>query len=206
MDDDDEIIILKKKTDKIILSLKNILDTSSINHSSEIIKEKTLKDAHIYCKINNLSGQETGPLIEKYIQLTNNMIKNNASTCNGDLTCSNKINYEIKVSTGGKNNNKFNYVQIRINHNCIYILTAYHLCYQNLFRKGDLYIFKLTKENIKTLLLKHGSYAHGTLSKLGPIIQSDLDDVNNTKEYALRPIYGDKCWNDLLQYRIISII
>jgi hypothetical protein len=31
------------------------------------MSKKTLKDACIYCKINNLSGQVFGPIIENYI-------------------------------------------------------------------------------------------------------------------------------------------
>jgi hypothetical protein len=39
---------------------------------------------------------------------------------------------------------------------------------------------------------------------LGKITSKDLDK-NNNKEYAIRPIYGDKCWNELLRYRIEDI-
>ena len=54
------------------------------------------------------------------------MDKNNSSLCIGDL-CKNKVNYEIKVSNGGKSNNKFNYVQFRLNHDCNYYLIAYYI-------------------------------------------------------------------------------
>ena len=103
-----------------ISKLKNILDNSKINHKFNIMNQLTLKDAHIYCKLYNLSGQVTGPLIENYIKDKYNMLKNDASSCIGDLQY-NKENIEIKVSNGGKNNNKFNYVQLRMNHNCNYI-------------------------------------------------------------------------------------
>lgn len=164
----------------------------------------TLKDAHIYCKYNNLSGQFTGPVLEKYIKIKYNMTKNNASSCNGDLKC-NEINLEIKVSNGGKRNNKFNFVQLRINHNCEYIFTAYYIDYINLDNLGELYIFKLNKEDIKSLIVKYGSYAHGTTRKLGKITIDNLNDVNNKKEYALRPKYNDKCWIDLLKFRVDEI-
>ena len=185
--------------------LKYVLDFSKIIHKIEILKEPTLKDAHIYCKIHNLSGQEAGPLIENYIKSKYNMSKNSASSCIGDLLCNN-INFEIKVSNGGKENNKFNYVQIRMNHNCEYILTAYHLSYENLHANGELFIFRLNKENMKPLILKYGGYAHGTIKKLGEIKKEDLDDVTNDKEYAIRPKYGDKCWNELLQFRVEDIV
>ena len=65
--------------------LKLILDSSKVNHKEEILKKETLKDAHIYCKINNLSGQEAGPLIETFIKEKFNMEKNDPSACIGDL-------------------------------------------------------------------------------------------------------------------------
>lgn len=188
------------------IKLKQLLDSSVSNtiHNENILKCDTLKDAHIYCKLNNLSGQFTGPVLEKYIQQKYNMTKNNASSCNGDLQC-NDANYEIKASNGGKENNKFNYVQLRMNHNCEYILTAYYICYENLENLGELFIFKLNKDNLRSLIAKYGGYAHGTIGELGEITMEDLNDVTNQKEYAIRPKYGDKCWNELLQFRIEDI-
>jgi hypothetical protein len=187
--------------------LKQLLDSSrsNINHSHEIMKLNTLKEAHIYCKYNNLSGQFTGPVLEKYIKIKYNMQKNNASSCNGDLKF-NDTNIEIKASNGGKENNKFNYVQLRLNHKCEYIFTAYYIDYTNLDNLGELYIFKLNKENIKQLIVKYGGYAHGTIGELGQISNENLNDPNNQKEYTIRPKYGDKCWNELLQFRIYEII
>ena len=48
-------------------NLKNILDSTNTNHYKEIMNEKRLKNVHIYCKSNNLNGQISGPLIEKFI-------------------------------------------------------------------------------------------------------------------------------------------
>lgn len=185
------------------IKLQQILDSSYSHkkHTENILNLSTLKDAHIYCKINNLSGQFTGPILEKYVKIKYKMIKNTVSSCTGDLK-HNKNNIEIKASNGGKTNNKFNYVQLRMNHNCNYILTAYYISYDNLEKLGELYIFKLTKDNIKQIIVKYGNYAHGTIDKLGHITIDDLNDLNNQKEYALRPKYGDKCWNELLNYRI----
>lgn len=193
--------------DDIKLKLKEYLDKSllNINHEEIIMNLSTLKDVHIYCKYNNLSSQYIGIIIEKYIKIKYNMIKNKSSLCNGDLQSKN-INYEIKISNGGKENNKFNYVQLRLNHNCNYILTAYYLDYDNLENLGELFIFKLNKENIKELIYKYGNYSHGTIKELGDISFNDLNDINNKKEYSLRPKYNDKCWNDLLLYRIDEII
>jgi len=189
------------------IKLKQLLDSScsNKNHTKNILELLTLKEAHIYCKYNNLSGQYTGTILEKYIKIKYKMNKNNPSLCNGDLK-SNNINIEIKVSNGGKEHNKFNYVQLRINHNCIYILTAYYIDYNNLNNLGELFIFKLNKDNLKYLILNYGNYAHGTINKLGIITIEDLNNINNEKEYSIRPKYGDKCWNELLQFRIDEII
>jgi len=189
----------------IHLKLKNILNLSKCNHKKEIIKQSSnLKDAHIYCKVNQLSGQISGPLIEYYIKNKYNMIKNNSSLCIGDVKYKNK-NIEIKISTGGKENDKFNYVQLRINHDCDYILTAYYISDENLKNSGELFIFRLNKIYMKNIILKYGSYAHGTIKKLGSITNKDLNNPKNDKEYAIRPKYGDNCWCDLLKYRIDDI-
>jgi len=153
--------------------LKNILNKSKINHKKEIINCETIKDSHIYCKINNIAGNITGTLIEHYIKQKHN-----------------GTNIEIKVSNGGQTHNKFNYVQIRLNHNCDYLLTAYYLDVSNIESCGELFIFVLTKNDIKELVLKYGSYAHGTVKNLGKITNEDLD-INNSKEYAFRPKYND---------------
>ena len=132
------------------------------------------------------------------------MTKNNASVCIGDLQF-NLVNLEIKVSNGGKDNNKFNYVQLRMNHVCEYILTAYYISDDNIEDMGELFIFKLNKKDIKKMILNYGGYAHGTTKQLGPITENDLDDITNMKEYAFRPKYGDKCWGELLTFRVVDI-
>jgi galactitol-specific phosphotransferase system IIB component len=181
--------------------LKKFLKNSKINHKLEIMKQGNLKKAHIYCIINRLSGQVSGNLLEHRIKIQNNMIKNKASLCIGDLQ-HNETNFEIKTSLGGKNHNKFNYVQIRFNHICEYILTAYYITNNNIDTLGELFIFKLNKMDMKKIILKYGGYAHGTKKKLGKITQDELDNIMNDKEYAFRPKYGGKSWCHLLQFRI----
>jgi hypothetical protein len=190
-----------------IKKLKQILDSSQSNkiHVENILSCSTLKDAHIYCKVNSLSGQLSGPALERYIKTVCKMSKNNASSCNGDLNNGNK-NFEIKTSNGGKEHNKFNFVQLRISHDCDYILSAYYLNYKNLQQGGELFLFRLNKEEIKPIIIKYGTYAHGTLGKFKKITLEDLNKVDNTKEYALRPKYGDLCWKELLLYRVNEII
>ena len=194
----------EKKAEDIKAKLKKILGISNCNHKVEILKETDIKRAHIYCKINQLSGQVSGPLIEHYIKNKYGMEKNSASLCKGDLQ-HNQINFEIKISNGGKENNKFNYVQLRMNHDCVYIFTAYYISIDNVENEGELYIFKLNKKELKDLIYKYGGYAHGTVQKLGKITEDDLDNQENDKEYAIRPKYGDKCWAELLNYRVQDI-
>ena len=134
--------------DEMRQQLHHVMKTTSINHFDKILTLPLLKDAHAYCKCNQLSGQLTGPLLEHYIKHKYRMTKNNASECNGDLN-HNNTNIEIKVSCGGMRHNSFNYVQIRMNHTCEYILTAYYLCKNNIDNLGELFIFRLNKDAIK---------------------------------------------------------
>lgn len=185
------------------LKLKELLEYSNKNHYIDILKENDLKYAHIYCKKHKLSGQISGPLVENYIITKYNLTKNKSSECTGDCSFNSK-NYEIKASLGGNKTHKnFNYVQIRLTHDIhYYILTAYYLSYDNLKEHGMLYIFLLNKDDMKKLLLLYGMYAHGTIKEYGKISSDDLSNINNKKEYALRPVYGDDCWCSLLKYNI----
>lgn len=160
----------------IINKLKDHLTISKIKHNNEIMKLDTLKDAHIYCIVNNISSQKYGLLLEKFIQIKFNYIKNNSENCIGDCSKDGK-NCEIKVSLGGTNHRKFNYVQIRPSHDCdIYILTAYYLSDENINSEGELYIFKLPKSKIKEIIISYGGYAHGTIQKNGRITMESLND------------------------------
>jgi hypothetical protein len=188
-----------------IKRLKEHIARTSIKHEEEILKESTLKDAHIYCVINDVSSQQYGPLIEKYILFKNKFVKNNASDCKGDCSNNNK-NAEIKASLGGAKHNKFNWVQMRVSHNIhSYILTAYHLDEKNAETGGELYTFNVPKDEISSLILRFGGYAHGTNKEHGEITLDDLNSVKNMKEYALRPIYGGKCWQEMLRFRCETI-
>ena len=188
--------------ESIINELKKLLHKPK-NHYEEILKLKTIKDAHIYCKINNLTGQQMGPLIEFYIKEKSCMEKNKAGDCIGDCKDRFQEDNEIKASGGGKNHNLYNYVQIRVNHKLHnYIFTAYYLTEDNYMNGGELFIFKIKKENLYSMLNEYGAYAHGCVSKLGKITLEDLKKDNNTKEYSLRPKYGSKLWKELIKYRV----
>ena len=185
-----------------INKLKELLNNNK-DHKKDILKLNTIKCVHIYCKINNLSGQQTGPLIEYYIKEKCTMKKNNASDCIGDCKDRFMEDNEIKASGGGKNHNSYNYVQIRVNHKIHnYIFTAYYLTNDNISESGELFLCKIKKENLYPLIFKYGGYAHGTISKLGKITLEDLQNESNSKEYALRPIYNSPLWKELLKYRV----
>jgi hypothetical protein len=185
--------------------LRYILEMAKCNHKKEIIHQPNIKYAHIYCKVNRLSGQISGPLVEYFIQNKYGMKKNKSSLCIGDLKYKGSGNVEIKISNGGDNNNRFNYVQLRMNHECDYILTAYYIDDENIENLGELFIFKLNKKQLRQIIYRYGGYAHGTVKKLGRITIDDLEDSLNNKEYAIRPKYGDSCWKELLNFRIVDL-
>ena len=185
-----------------IEKLKSILDKGKIDHSNEINKLTTLKTACVYCLLNNISSQSFGVLLENYI-IAKYSYKRNASTiCCGDFK-KNDENYELKVSLGGSSFNKFNFVQLRLNHSIEkYLLVAYYLSNDNLNEEGELFIFKLSKQDMIVLIASYGNYAHGTKKNNGEITILGLNDSKNKFEYSVRCKYGDACWKDLLQYRI----
>ena len=182
--------------------LKEILALSSANHTEQVMKLHTLKEAHMYCVIHSVSAQQYGPLLEKFIRIRFNYEKNNSKDCTGDCSKDGK-NSEVKVSLGGATHTKFNFVQIRPSHDCdTYILTAYHLSIENADAEGELYIFRVPKSDMKNIVALYGGYAHGTIKEHGIITTVDLNDETNTKEYALRPKIYDDCWKALLQFRV----
>lgn len=187
-----------------IKRLMEHLTLSKVNHEDQVMKLDTLKEAHTYCIINSVSAQQYGPLLEKFIRIKFNYIKNKAEDCSGDCSKDGK-NSEVKVSLGGATHTKFNFVQIRPSHDCeTYILTAYHLSSENVESEGDLYIFKVPKSDIKRIIVSYGGYAHGTIKEHGEITMDSLNDEKNTKEYALRPTINDDCWKMLLPFKVIE--
>jgi hypothetical protein len=185
-----------------ILKLKEHLSIIKINHEEQILTCSSLKDAHIYCILYKVSAQQYGPLLEKFIISKFNYTKNKSSSSTGDFS-KNSQNIELKASLGGSTHKKFNFVQIRTSHSIdFYLLTAYYLTLQNVDNKGELYILHITKESIKNIIISHGKYAHGTKKRHGPITIDSIEDETNQKEYALRPSFNDKCWKDLLPFRI----
>jgi len=182
--------------------LKEHLAYATVKHETRIMQLSTLKDAHVYCVIYGVSAQQYGPLLERFIRIKFNYVKNSANECTGDCS-KNGMNSEVKVSVGGSTHAKFNFVQLRPAHDCDnYILTAYHLCNDNVDDEGELYIFKISKDAIKKLIVSHGSYAHGTIKEHGIITNDSIDNNYVIKEYALRPSINDECWKAMIPYRI----
>ena len=196
---------IKSRTNKEteeVKKLKEHLVLLTVNHETQIMNLKTLKQAHVYCVTNNLSAQRYGPLLEKFIQTKFNYIKNKAKDCTGDCS-KDGMNIEVKVSLGGASHTKFNFVQIRPSHACdVYIFTAYHLSFENVEKSGELYIFKLPKSEIKKLIMSYGGYAHGTIKEHSAITIDILNDENSTKEYAIRTTINDECWKVLMEFRL----
>lgn len=152
--------------------------------------------------MNNLSAQRYGPLLERYIQLKFDYIKNKATVYAGDCRKGGR-NFEIKVSMGGVRHNKFNFVQLRPGHKCNgYILTAYYLNLDNVNEEGCLYIFVISNNEMKELIVKHGGYAHGSVKQHGPITTKTVFNSDNVKEYALRTTVNDKCWSDMIKFKV----
>ena len=192
--------------DKIecIKRLREHLTLSKVKHEDQIMKLNTLKEAHIYCIIYKLSSQQYGLLLERFIRIKFNYKKNKAEDCTGDCSKDGK-NSEVKVSLGGATHTKFNFVQIRLSHDCdIYIFTAYHLSVKNVDLEGELYIFKVPKIEIKKIIVSYGGYAHRTIKELGKITIDSINDEKTIKEYAIRPSINDDCWKTLMKFRVLE--
>lgn len=183
--------------------LSDILNNGCADHKNEILKCKSLKEAHIYCKVNAIIGQTTGTLIESYIIKKSASIKKNPSSeCKGDCVIDNLHNVEIKASLGGNKHKNFNFVQIRLGHDIqYYLLTAYYISMSNLENEGDLYIFYIDKASMKNIIIEYGQYAHGTIKENGKISATNLKD---DKEYALRVSYGSPLWSKLCEYKLTN--
>ena len=159
--------------------LSNLLNQLLQTHRNNILLCNTIKDAHIYSKINQLPGNIYGDLIEYFIQTKYNLQKIHPNKLSGDFKANN-CNIELKVSNGGFQHNIFTFSQLRLHHNCDYLLSAYYLSPQNLYRNGDHYLFYLTKQDMINTVNKDVDLSHK----------------------QLRIHYDKKKWNQLLRFRI----
>lgn len=185
-----------------IKRLKEIVWMDHIDHKQEILKNNTLKEAHIYCLLHNLNHSQYGNLIEHFIIEKYNFSKNTHHQHIGDCSKYNE-NYEIKTSISGIKNNRFNYVHIRLSQMITYyILVAYYLDKSNIEKEGEIFIFKIPKYDIYDIINNYGGYANGTIKNNGKIEIENIMCNCNTYEYAIRPKIGDKCWENLMRFRI----
>jgi hypothetical protein len=135
----------------------------------------------ILCK-KYLSSNEYSILLEKFIIKKFNL-KKNIDNLSGDALSENNLTIEIKISLGDKTG-KFNFVQLRPDHNIDYYL---FLAY-NLYDKDDtgkIYWLFCKSTELYELIPEYGGYAHGTIKKLGRINNNNMYGRNC--EYCLRP-------------------
>ena len=142
-------------------------------------KQKTLLNKCIVCK-QYMSSQKWSVILEEYVKQTLS-IKSKKNNTSGD-GYKNNINIEIKVSLGSKTG-VLNYVQIRPDHDIhLYLLIGYDL-FANIL--GKVHVIAIPSNKLYELIPTYGSYAHGTIKKLGRITRQNIKGRNC--EYALRP-------------------
>lgn len=115
------------------------------------------------------------------------------------------MTFEIKFSAHARRS-RFNFVQIRPDHNInFYIFVCYNLYDSS--PMGSAYIIKIPASNVYDLIVKYGSYAHGTCKKLGKITKENLKGRNC--EYALRcdpnsknTTKSNQIWVELLKFEV----
>lgn len=146
----------------------------------------------VYCK-KFLSSSQWGPLLEKYIKKIF-LLENPIDHFSGDALSKNGKNIEIKVSLGDTKG-QFNFVQIRPDHTIDYYI---FMCYNvNKDDIGKIYWFLCPSKKLYELLPIYGSYAHGTVKKLGKIKEDNI--YGNNHEFALRtnPNKNNDLWKEL---------
>lgn len=162
------------------------------------IYETDLLKQCILCK-KYLSSQQWSNILENKVKKIFN-IHDKLNNTSGDGFV-NKNNIEIKISLGDTNGT-FNFVQIRPGHSINYYLFLIYNVFET--KLGKIYWFLIPSDDISVLLEKYGSYAHGTIKKMG-VISSQSINENTNYEYSLRPnpITKDKkkqLWNEMMKY------
>lgn len=189
-----------------MLSIKSLVDT--MRSSSSIATNRLLTDKSLsLVEKCVLMRQYFGPqsTISEKILKTDLEMGDAPDEHSGDAS-KNGLNYEIKASLHAKNS-KFNFVQIRPDHNVdYYIFLGYDLFHQDEAGIGKSYLFKIPSNDVYELIIEFGGYAHGTVKKLGKITHENLK--GRGCEYALRvspQCKGKKntaLWQRLLSYEV----
>jgi hypothetical protein len=189
------------------------------NHSellkSEILEQKSIKDAFVFCQLKNILPQQYGSLLEYYIIKKEEGMKKNRESGSGDCI-KDGIDYEIKVSIFSPGHG-FQFDQIRVNRCQVdYLLYGYLLNEENVDRLGDLFKFKLTHDEMKELLSKYGFYKGPTKSEIGGLSVAESlsgdggDDSslnNNNKKhltYRLQAYPNSPCWKEMMEKYLVK--
>jgi hypothetical protein len=154
-----------------------------INYKEVCRAERDLVKKCILCK-KYLTANVWSIVLEDYIRHFLNIGKTINRVSGDGVIKANDCNFhiEIKVSLGDSTG-KFNFVQLRPDHDIhYYIFLAYNV-FDGEF--GKVYWFLCRPKDLYELLPEFGGYAHGTTIKLGKIQNSNIAGRNC--EYALRP-------------------
>jgi hypothetical protein len=189
-DQEDQDAMIKAK-------LRNYLNPLTYEQHKIAIRDKSIKDAHIYCLLEKVSRDVFGRLVEDHVKNRFELTPQHA--------------FQIKTAVGcGPQRIKFNFTQIRL---CraieLYYMTGYYLTKNNTDKKGELYIFRIKKEKMIFLLNRFGGYTKDTMKKKhGKItvaqLQAESISDNNETSYALRPVLGEQCWDTLLEFSVFE--
>ena len=178
-------MLLNRRTWNTFEKAKDSLISGLKTHPS------TLTDNNLW-QLEMMTPQERGPMMEKrHISLNALYIqKVSASIDKGDFRNESGLYYEYKFSIMG-DNQKCNFVQIRLHQNVDYVLEVYDT------REDRLMKFFVPHNAMTELVSKFGGLAHGTLK----------NNVNQHKEYALRPSRKGKgkaaqSWNALQEFQV----
>lgn len=151
------------------------------------------------CILNREYSSPTSDVFEQVIK-HDLQLENAPDKMSGDAS-KNGFNIEIKCSTHAKHS-KFNFVQIRPNHNVQwYLFVGYNLWHANAL--GKEYLFKIPSEDLYNMVVEHGGYAHGSKMVKPAITLTTMK--GNGYEYALRvnPNVGKRVlWKKLLKYKV----
>lgn len=177
-------------------NLKKLFERNKINHWAALLSFLTLKEAFAYSKAE-LSGPQYGVSLQKWITIKFGWDRPDPKLLKGDIVTK-KSAFELKVSLGTKTYNKFNFVQVRLQHTVdFYVLIAYYVTEANLAKLGEIFIFKLTKKEIVHFVGK--SYSHGTTSSWAA---TSAETIKTYSEKDVRVSFGSKKWVNLLKFRI----
>lgn len=163
------------------MRLRTMVNTlrSVKNFKAKCMVETDTLTKCIFCK-TYLSSHQWGKIIEGHIIHKFNMKKCLTNT-NGDAVSKCKKYVEIKASLGDTTG-ILNYVQIRPDHKVDYYIFLAYDVYSGTI--GKLYWFLIPSKKLYELIPIYGSYAHGTIDRLGQITSSNLKGRHC--EYALR--------------------